>query len=424
MVNQAQSDSDLDYRSDLHLAVLSMHTSPLAPLGGRETGGMNVYILETTKRLTELGVMVDIFIRRDDLSSPEVEFINERARVIRISAGPGSRVEKESMSVFTSDFARGINTWADTNQKMYDVIHSHYWLSAVAGVELARNWRIPHVAMFHTLGKIKLLHGISSGESPDRLEKEKEVVGDLDKIVIASDHERQLLREIYAVPAEKVITIPPGVDLERFTPGEVCVARDNLNLSRSSLIFLAGGRMEPLKALDNLINALAGVPPTTDYQLLLFGGNEHPASIAERKRLVSVAKAANVGSKIKFLGPLDHDILPEYYRAADLVVVPSLYESFGMVALEAMASGRPVIASKVGGLAGMFTSDSVKLAEQAGILVPPDDVEQLSYAILTLIEDADRMRGMGNAARIQALRFSWSGRSQLLNELYREMSKT
>ena len=424
MINKLQSSSDLNSRSGLRIAVLSMHTSPLAALGGRETGGMNVYILETTKKLTELGVMVDIFIRRDNSSSPDIEFINEKARLIRISAGPESRVEKESMSKFTSDFSRGINIWTKTNQKTYDVVHSHYWLSALAGVELARNWQIPHVAMFHTLAKIKLLHGISLGESSDRLDKEKEVVGHIDKIVIASDHEKQLLDEIYAVPMEKVITIPPGVDLERFTPGQVCDARDNLNLPRSSLIFLAGGRMEPLKALDNLIDALSTLPESADYQLLLFGGNDHPASIAERKRLVSVAESANIRGKIKFLGPLDHDILPEYYRAADLVVVPSLYESFGMVALEAMASGRPVIASKVGGLAGMFSSKSTKFADQTGILVPPDDVEQLSIAISNLVQNVERMRGMGNAARIHALGFSWGERSQLLNKLYREMSET
>ncbi len=424
MINKPQSSSDLNSRSGLRIAVLSMHTSPLAPLGGRETGGMNVYILETTKKLTELGVMVDIFIRRDNSSSPDIEFINERARLIRISAGPESRVEKELMSKFTSDFSRGINIWANTNQKTYDVVHSHYWLSALAGVELAHNWQIPHVAMFHTLAKIKLLHGISLGESTDRLEKEKEVVGHIDKIVIASDHEKQLLDEIYAVPMEKIITIPPGVDLERFKPGEICDARDNLNLPRNSLIFLAGGRMEPLKALDNLIDALSVLPESADYQPLLFGGNDHPASIAERKRLVSVAESANIRGKIKFLGPLDHDILPEYYRAADLVIVPSLYESFGMVALEAMASGRPVIASKVGGLAGMFSSDSTKLADRAGILVPPDDVEQLSIAISTLIRNVERMRGMGNAGRIHALGFSWGERSQLLNKLYREMSET
>ena len=424
MINQIQSESNFDSHSNLHLAVLSMHTSPLAPLGGRETGGMNVYILETTKKLTELGVTVDIFLRRDDSTSPEVEFINERARLIRIPAGPLSRVEKEEMSLFASDFAKGIEAWANRNQKHYEVIHSHYWLSALAGIELARNWQTPHVAMFHTLGKIKLLHGISSGESPDRLQKEKEVIARLDKIVVASDHERQLLGEIYSVPPKKVVTIPPGVDLERFIPGDACDARDKLELTQTSLIFLAGGRMEPLKALDNLIDALAVLPESIDYQLLLFGGNDHPASIKERERLVAVSKAANIQGRIKFLGPLDHDILPEYYRAANVVVVPSLYESFGMVALEAMASGRPVIASEVGGLAGMFSSSSTESSDQAGVLVPPDDVEQLSIAIATLIEDVDQMREMGNAARIQALGFSWSERSQLLSELYREMSKS
>ena len=162
MINQIQSERSFHSHSDLHLAVLSMHTSPLAPLGGRETGGMNVYILETTKKLTELGVTVDIFLRRDDSTSPEIEFINERARLIRIPAGPLSRVEKEEMSLFASDFAKGIEAWANRNQKHYEVIHSHYWLSALAGIELARNWQTPHVAMFHTLGEIKLLHGISS----------------------------------------------------------------------------------------------------------------------------------------------------------------------------------------------------------------------------------------------------------------------
>ena len=174
-----------------------MHTSPTAELGGRETGGMNVYILETIKRLASLGVAVDVFVRRDDPTVPEIEQIDSFCRVIHLAAGPVERVEKEDMSPLIREFAESVCRWAAHQNLSFDVVHSHYWLSIAVGVIVSKQWGTPHVGMFHTFGQIKILHGISANESSDRLKTESDLVTLLDRVIIASEHEGLLLQELW-----------------------------------------------------------------------------------------------------------------------------------------------------------------------------------------------------------------------------------
>ena len=212
------------------VAVLSLHTSPLAQLGGRETGGMNVYVREVSRELAGRGVEIDVFTRRDDPSTPEVQELAPGVRLVQIAAGPAARVEKEELHAFTAEFAEGVLAFAAREGARYGLVHSHYWLSAAAGRDLAAACDVPHVAMFHTLAEVKLRARASEREPEVRREAERRLVHEVDTIVAATEHERQLLRQVYGVPAQRVEVIPLGVDREHFRPREQ-VSRRGLRLA-------------------------------------------------------------------------------------------------------------------------------------------------------------------------------------------------
>ncbi len=350
----------------LRVAMLSMHTSPLAALGGRETGGMNVYVRAVASELAAAGVVCDVFTRRIDAETPEVEPMGNGARLIHVTAGPVAYLEKEELPPLTSAFADGIEAFRAREALAYDVIHSHYWLSAVAGDALTGRWGVPHVAMFHTLGEVKLRARASEHETPARLEAERRIVHVLDRVVAATEHERQLLRQLYRVPPERVAVIPLGVDLDRFQPGESpgarAEARVALGLPVDGRLVLAVGRIEPLKGLDILIQALAEMTERDGVELLVVGGDDR--ADREVARLRAVAVEVGVAARVRFLGAVPHERLPLYYRAADAVAMPSFYESFGLVAVEAMACGVPVVASRVGGLTSTIADG------RTGYLIP------------------------------------------------------
>ena len=403
----------------LRVALMSMHTSPTAELGGRETGGMNVYVLETARRLAGLGIAVDVFVRRDNSSVPDIEQVDSFFRVIHIVAGPVERVEKEDMSPLIEVFAESVCHWTAEQNLNFDVVHSHYWLSIAAGVIVSKHWDIPHVGMFHTFGEIKILHGISANESIDRLKTESEVVSVLDRVIIASRHEGMLLKELYGVDDSRLEIIPPGVDLKRFSPRNHLEAKSELNLPMDRLILLAGGRFERLKGLDILLEALAKIDePRERWQLYLFGGNSHPDSLEERERLFNLSKSLGIEENVIFMGSISHEILPSYYQASDLVIVPSLYESFGMVALEALASAKPLIASDVGGLPGML-GKSTNPDQLPGILIPPSDVIRLSEAISSVMNGPHMAEKLSLLARQRAMEYSWDLIAEDLSRLYR-----
>ncbi len=415
------SRCDINRSLQIRVALISMHTSPTAELGGRETGGMNVYVLETVKRLATLGIVVDVFVRRDDPTVPEIEQIDSFCRVIHIDAGPLERVEKEDMSPLIQEFAEAVCHWAARQNLDFDVVHSHYWLSIAAGVIVSKHWDVPHVGMFHTFGQIKILHGISANESTDRLETESDLVTLLDRVIIASKHEGKMLKELYNVDENRLEIIPPGVDLDRFSPRNHLEAKRELNLPIDRLILLAGGRFERLKGLDVLLQALAKISvPKEKWQLYLFGGNSHPDSLGERQRLLDLSHKLGIEENIVFMGSISHDVLPSYYQASDLVIVPSLYESFGMVALEAMASARPLIASDVGGLPGMFGRPT-SADRLPGILVPPSDEVRLSEAISSIMNDPQSAEELSLLARQRAMEYSWDLIADDLVEMYRSL---
>ena len=396
------------------VAMLSLHTSPLAPLGGRETGGMNVYVHEVAARLAALGVAVDVFTRRSSLTEPEVTEFAPGARLIVVTSGPKSRVEKEEMVDLTATFADGVEAFREHEGLAYDVIYSHYWLSVEAGAILARRWGVPHAAMFHTLAEVKLRARASESERPERVEAERRLMQGLDRIVAATEHERRLLMQIYRVPADRVAVIPLGVDLDQFTPGDQAAARARLGIPQDERMLLAIGRIEPLKGLDILIRALAQLNERQPAVLTIIGGDDRAS--ADITKLRALAQELGVADAVHFLGSRPHEALPDFYRAADVVVVPSFYESFGLVAVEAMACGVPVVASRVGGLASTVADG------RTGYLIAWRCPEPFAEKIEVLLRNEQLRAALGAGAAERMRAYSWDAVAASIGALLRTMS--
>jgi len=397
--------------------MISLHTSPLAALGGRETGGMNVYVREIATQLGASGIEVDVFTRRCDPELPAVTSIAPGARLIQVDAGPAALIEKEELPAFVAPFAEGVEAFRTAEGGEYDLIHSHYWLSADAGGDLAERWDVPHAAMFHTLGDVKLRARASERESEVRLDTERRLVHALDRVVAATEHERQLLRQIYRVPASRVSVIPLGVDLDQFSPiphEDRAAVRQRLGLPEDERIVLAIGRIEPLKGLDVLIQSLSAMSDRDRVGLYIIGGDERARP--ELDRLAAIARTFGVQGHVHFLGARPHEDLPDYYRAADVVAVPSFYESFGLVAVEAMASGVPVVASRVGGLA------STVVDGRTGYLIAWRCPEPFAEKFDLLFANEELRRALGASARRRMEEsYSWSGVADSVAALYEDL---
>lgn len=392
------------------VAMLSLHTSPLASLGGNEAGGMNVYVRAVAQELGRLGTQVDVFTRRDDPRAPEVIEFAPGARLVHIAAGPPTALDKSEMEQVTDEFADGVEAFSARQPAPYELVHSHYWLSALAGERPARAWAVPHLAMFHTLGEVKLRARASEHESPRRLETERRLVHAVDRVVAATEHERRLLRQIYRVPPARVEVIPLGVDLERFQPRDRAAARAVLGVAPGDRILLAIGRIQPLKGLDILIRALADMTDRAGVRLLVIGGDDR--ALPEIARLRATADEVGVTDAVEFVGPVPHDDLATYYNAADLVVVPSFYESFGLVAVEAMASGVPVVASRVGGLASTVADG------RTGYLIPWRCPEPFAEKIELLLRNEPLRAALGAAGVLRMQAYSWRSVAERLRTLY------
>jgi len=369
----------------LRVAMLSVHTCPLAALGGKETGGMNVYVRELSRELGRMGVEVGVFTRSQNAAIPRVVPLGARARVVHLAAGPQAPMPRAAIHAYLDEFVDGVDSWRLTQGADYDLIHAHYWLSGVAALALRERWSVPVLQMFHTLGRLKnrAARSVTELEPALRLREETRIVGASDRIVAANVVERAELLRDYAAHAPRIATIPCGVDTALFAPGDPTAARVALALQPHPVLLWVG-RIAPIKGLDTLLDAIARLRAAgTALSLLIVGGeadeprNGHEVALRER------LERLGLGTAVRFVGPLPQDVLPTYYVAADVTVLPSYYESFGMVALEAMACGSPVIASRVGGLV-TTVRDGV-----TGFLVPESDVGALAERIAALIADPD-----------------------------------
>ena len=396
---------------NLRVAMLSVHTCLLAMLGGKKTGGMNVYVRDLSRELGRMGIDGDVFTRSQDDCVPMVNHdLGDRARVIHIPAGPQAPIPVAEVGHYLDEFAAGVAAFATAEGLHYDIIHSHYWLSGIVAEKLEAYWgETPIVHMFHTLGHMKNRIATEPGERApqERIDGESHVMAVADRLIAATPAELAQMNWLYGAPMEKVIVIPPGVDLERFQPINKTEAKNRVGIPCGDKNIMFAGRIEPLKGIDTLIQAMALIrqrsPDVMDNTCVaIIGGDPWADSPdAEMARLQALRQELGINDLVLFLGAKDQDVLPNYYAAAEMVVMPSHYESFGMVALEAMAMGRPVIASEVGGLA-YLVQDGVN-----GYHVPTRDPEALAERIYELLTNVDCREAMGIAARHYAERFDW-----------------
>jgi D-inositol-3-phosphate glycosyltransferase len=369
----------------LRVAMLSVHTCPLAALGGKETGGMNVYVRELARELSRMGVETDVFTRSQNPAIPRVVPLAERARVVHLAAGPETPLARERVHAHLDEFIDGVEAWRITRGVEYDLLHSHYWLSGVSALALRERWGTPVVQMFHTLGHLKnhVARSPREAEPALRLAEEARVAAGADLLVAASPVERAELVAHGGADPGRVTVVPCGVDTTLFAPGDRAAARAALGLGPGPLLLYVG-RIAPIKGLVTLLDATARLRAEGRRARLFIVGGDADEDLdgheADLRRLVG---ALGLDDAVTFVGAQPQERLRSYYLAADVTVLPSYYESFGMVALEAMACGSPVIASRVGGLQ-TTVRDGV-----TGLLVPEHDAPALAEALERLLSDPD-----------------------------------
>jgi D-inositol-3-phosphate glycosyltransferase len=407
--------------------MLSYHTCPLAILGGKDTGGMNVYVRDLTRELGRLGVHVDVFTRSQDEHVPHVlHDLGFGNRVVHIPAGPEVPLPKRELAGYIPQFVEGVNTFAKEKGIKYDLIHSHYWMSGLAAGKLSDQWGgIPILQMFHTLGEMKnrVAQSEAEREGAYRLDGEWKVIALADRIIAATLAERAQLEWLYKVEVGKITVIPPGVDISHFYPIPPDEARQFVGLADDARMILFVGRIEPLKGVATLIQAISCLRLKNlkePVHLAVIGGDLESTSediSQEMARLQDLCDELSVGKMVVFLGKRGQDTLPYYYSAAEVVVMPSHYESFGLVALEAMACGTPVIASQVGGLA-FLVQDGV-----TGFTVPAEDHNALCDRLTALLGDEPLRLQMGKNAAKYAQNYGWEKIANQILGVYKDLIK-
>ncbi len=396
----------------MRIAMLSFHTCPLATLGGKDTGGMNVYVRDLTRELGRRGLRVDVFTRSQDEHQPHVkEDLGYGNRVIHIPAGPEVPLPKDILYEHVPEFVGGVREFAREHGEAYDLLHSHYWLSGVAARSLQAAWGAPFLQMFHTLGRMKnrVAQTPAERESDLRLRVETELLGQADRIVVSTPAEQTQLQWLYHADIRKTTVIPPGVDTHMFYPRSAAESKARIGVNPAQKMLLFVGRIEPLKGVETLLRAVSllleqGVCDCETLCLSIIGGDadDSPATQnAEMERLKALREELGLAELVTFLGKQDQDALPDYYAAAEAVIMPSRYESFGMVALEAMACGTPVIASEVGGLAFLVRDG------ETGFHVPDRDPEALADRICRILTEPLLRAELGEQAAAYARGYAW-----------------
>ncbi len=413
----------------MRIAMLSYHTCPLAILGGKDTGGMNVYVRELCRVLGRSGIKVDVYTRSQDEHVPHVSHdLGFGNRVVHIPAGPEVPLPRQELAEHLPTFVEHILAFAAQKSFQYDLIHSHYWMSGIAARDLQAAWDVPIVHMFHTLGLMKqrVAQNPHEAEGNYRIDGEREVLNLADRIVAATIAEEAQLQWLYQADTEKIVVIPPGVDTCQFYPIPSDEAKEYIGISPHDPMLLFVGRIEPLKGIDTLIQAIglmAQQEAFTGHRLCLsiIGGDPdvgREESSDEMSRLQALSTENGLDDFVTFLGRRSQETLPYYYSAAEAVIMPSHYESFGMVALEAMACGTPVVASQVGGLAFLVQDG------ETGYHINVGDVDALSERLTTLLKDRKLRRRLSKQAAVFAQDYAWENIAKRMITLYTDVLGT
>jgi len=397
------------------IGVVAYHSSPLLEPGSGDAGGMTVYVRALARSLAKRGLRTDIFTRATGGGPPVVE-ISPGVRVVSVAAGPPERMDKDAQCEFIDDFVTGVVAFATTQRIRYDIVHSHYWQSGLAAKALAARWNVPLVHSHHTLGKVKN-GALAPGDIPEpffRLTAEDEVIGSADVLVASTDQECEQLAYLYGAPSDRIKRVHPGVNHSTFSPGDRAAARSELGLHADHAVLLFVGRIQRLKGIDLAIRAIEQLVPVLDRpaDLIIVGGASGPVGDAEIDRLKDLAESLEVSGSLRFTGPQPHRRLVDYYRAADVLLVCSYSESFGLTALEAHASGTPVVGTAVGGLSHIVADGS------SGFLVDSRDPAEFAARLKTLLSDSDLQTRFSMRAYERSLMYSWDSTADDFQELY------
>ena len=405
----------------MRIAMISMHTSPLQQPGSGDAGGMNVYVLSTATELARQGTKVDIYTRATRPSQGEVVEVEPNLRVINIVAGPYEGIDKEELPTQLAAFAGGVLVYARCNNLNYDLIHSHYWLSGQVGWLLRDVWQVPLVHTAHTLAAVKNAHRseIDTPESEARRMCEQQLVDNADCLVVNTAEEALDVQRHYDAGPEKIAVVAPGAAVALFHPGNDRAterSRRQLGIPLHAKVIAFVGRLQAFKGPQVLIHAVAELlhrDPHRNLRVLICGGPSGAHATPETYQ--DMARELGIEKHIRFLSPRPPAELVTIYRAADVVAVPSYNESFGLVAMEAQASGTPVVAARVGGL-------PIAVAEgETGLLVDSHDPVEWADALAQLLDDDDTRIRMGQDAVLHAANFSWSATASTLASVYTDV---
>ena len=401
------------------VALLSIHTSPLDQPGTGDAGGMNVYVLETAKQMAQAGVAVEIFTRATSSDLEPLVEVAPGILVRNVTAGPFEGLRKEDLPGQLCAVTSGVlRAEAARPEGWFDLIHSHYWLSGQVGWLASERWGVPLVHSMHTMAKVKNAD-LAAGdlpEPPGRLIGEEQVVAAATRLIANTSDEARQLVDLYGADPARVDVVHPGVDLELFSPGDQATARRELGVSIDAKVLLFVGRIQPLKAPDVLLRAVAEMSRRDHTMrsrlLVVIAGGPSGSGLDRPSALVDLAHELNISELVRFEPPTDRATLADWYRAADLTVVPSYSESFGLVAIESQACGTPVVASSVGGLRTSVADGS------SGVLVTGHDSSDYASVLTNLLTNTRAMARLRDGTRDHAARFGWESTAQRLISSY------
>ena len=403
------------------IAFISEHASPLATLGGTDSGGQNVYVAELPRQLVKLGYEVDIYTRKESENIKEVISWVPGIRVIHVKAGPAAILPKEELLGLMNEFSKSMIAFMLANDLHYELIHANFFMSALVASRIKHQLNIPYVVTFHALGLVRKMHQKEKDTfPPERIDIEKRIVNDADRIIAECPQDRMDLIKLYDASPAKISIVPCGFSAKEFYPIDKRWARQLLNLPQDQKIILQLGRMVPRKGIDNVIKAVSEIRKRNLPACLVIVGGEHdtpdPLLSPELARLQKLVDDEGVNPFVVFTGRKQRDALKFYYAAADIFITTPWYEPFGITPLEAMACGKPVIGSNVGGI--KYTVEDGK----TGFLVPPHDPKTLAEKIEMLIADEKLMAAMKrNALKRVNKYFTWRNVADACSELYRKV---
>ncbi len=396
--------------SQLRIAMLSAHSCPVGKLGTKDTGGMSVYIRELAAELGKQGHLVDVYTRVHDPKDPQIVNLGQNARLIHLKAGEDEEINKLAVYSYLPDFACNLENFRKCNSLQYDLIFSHYWLSGWVGEYLQQWWNVPHITTFHTLGAVKNIMGIGENEPELRIKTEKELARNCHLVIASTEKEKEDLILHYGSSPERISVIPCGVNLELFQPVDKNMAKQQLGLVDDKIILFVG-RIEPLKGVEQLLKAMPYLQNGQRPRLVIIGGDKR--SQYEIEKLQGLSRSLHIQDSVTFLGLKKQEQLPYFYSMADVCVVPSYYESFGLVALESLACGTPVVAADVGDLRSIIRQG------KTGYVVTDNAPRCLADKIALLLARPSPDKKSTFSIRASVSRFSWANTAEAIVRKFR-----